>query len=59
MSNYSPIDFCYVRDRKRLGSTQCGDDELLRMIADCQSLERSDRDLGDGADIGARFISDY
>jgi hypothetical protein len=58
MSNYSPIHFCYERDRERLGSTQCGNDELLRMIADCQSLERSDRDLGDGAEIGARFTSD-
>ena len=33
MSNYSPIHFCYERDRERLGSTQCGNDELLRMIA--------------------------
>ena len=49
MSNYSPIHFGYERYRERLGSTQCGNDELLRMIADCQSLERSDRDLGDGA----------
>ena len=28
-------------NRERLGSTQRGNDELLRMIADCQSLERS------------------
>ena len=58
MSHYAPIHFSYKRDRERLGGTQCGDDELLRVIADCQSLERRDRDLGDGADIGARFIPD-
>ena len=57
MSHYAPIHFSYERDRERLGGTQCGNDELLRVIADCQSLERSDRDLGDGADIGARFTS--
>jgi len=32
MSNYSPIHFCYERDRERLGSTQCGNDEFLRML---------------------------
>jgi hypothetical protein len=58
MSHSAPVHFSYERDRERLGGTQCGNDELLRMIADCQSLERSDRDLGDGADIGARFTSD-
>jgi hypothetical protein len=57
MSNYSPIHFCYERDREGLGSTQCGDNELLRMIADRQGLERSNRDLGDSADVGARFTS--
>jgi hypothetical protein len=52
------ILFCHERVCERIGSTQCGDDELLRMIADCQSLERSGRNLGDGADIVARFTSD-
>ena len=58
MANYSPIHFCYERDRERLGSPQCCDDELLSVIADPQSLERSDRHLGDGADISVRFTSD-
>jgi len=58
MSNYAPICFSYERDRECLGGTQCRNDELLRLIADCQSLERSDRDLSDGAAIGARFASD-
>lgn len=58
MSHYTPIHFSYKRDRERLGGTQCGDDKMLRLIADCQSLERSGRNLGDGADIVARFTSD-
>ena len=41
-----------------MDTTQCRNDELLRLIADCQSLERSYRDLSDGAAIGARFASD-
>ena len=48
----------HERDRERLGGAQGGDDELLRMPADGQSLERRGCDLGDGADIGARFTSD-
>jgi hypothetical protein len=43
MSHYAPICFSYERHRKRLGSTQCGNDELARLIADCQSPERGDR----------------
>jgi hypothetical protein len=58
MSDYAPIHFSYKRDRKRLGGTQCGNDELLRLIADCQSLERSGRNFGDGSYIVARFTSD-
>ena len=58
MSHYEPIHFSYERDRERLGGMQCRNDELLRVIADRQSPERSDRDLSDGADIGARFASD-
>ncbi len=58
MSHYAPTHFSYERDRERLGGTQCGNDELLRLIADGQSLEGSGRYLGDGADIGARFTSD-
>jgi hypothetical protein len=58
MSHYAPLHFSYKRDRERLGSTQCGNDELLRLIADGQRLERSGRNLGDGADIVTRFTSD-
>jgi hypothetical protein len=29
------------------------------VVADLQGLERSDRDLGYGADIGSRFTPDY
>jgi len=58
MSHHAPIHFSHERDRERLGGTQCGNDELLRVMADRQSLKRGDCDLGDGADIGARFISD-
>jgi len=53
-----PIHFHYKRDRERPWRHAVGDDELLLVIADCQSLERRDRDIGDGADIGARFIPD-
>ena len=58
MSHYAPIHLGHERDGERLGGTQCDNDELLRLIADGQSPERRDRDLGDGADIGARFTSD-
>ena len=58
MSDDTPIHYCYKRDREHIGSAQSGNDELLRMIADCQCLERSDGDLGYGADIRACFTSD-
>ena len=58
MPHYAPIRFSHERDREPLGGTQCGNDELLCLITDCQSLERSGSNLGDGADIGARFTSD-
>src|SRR4030042_5444950 len=58
MPHYAPIHFSYERDRECLGGARCGNDELLCVIADCQSLERCDRDLGDGANIGTRFTSD-
>ena len=58
MPHYAPTHFSHERDREPRGGTQCGNDELLCLIADCQSLERSGRNLGDGADIGVRFTSD-
>ena len=58
MPYYAPTHFSYERDRERLGYAQCGNDELLRVFADCQSLERCDRDLSDRVDISARFTSD-
>ena len=58
MPHYAPVHFSYERDCERLGSAQCGNDELLRVIADRQSLERCDRDLGDDAGIGVCLTSD-
>ena len=58
MPHYAPIHFRDKRDRERLGGPQRSNDEWLRLIADRQRLERSGRNLGDGADIAARFISD-
>jgi hypothetical protein len=58
MPHDAPIHFGDKRDRERPGGTQCSNDELLRLIADRQRLERSGRNLGDGADIVARFTSD-
>lgn len=58
MSHHAPIHLSHERDGKRLGGAQCGNDELLCVIADRQSLERCGRDLGDGADLGAGFSSD-
>jgi hypothetical protein len=58
MSDYAPIHFSYKRDCKRLGGTQRGNDELLRLVADGQGLERSSRNFGDGVDIVAGFTSD-
>jgi hypothetical protein len=59
MSNYPPIHFCYERDRERPGGAQCGNDEVFGLIADRQTPERCDRDLGDGAGVSACLTSDY
>jgi hypothetical protein len=58
VSDYAPIHFRYKRHCERLGRPQCGDDELLRLTADCQRLERSGRYFGNAIDIVARFTSD-
>ena len=58
MPHYAPIHFGHERNSERLGGAQRVDDELLRMVAGCQSIERSDGDFSDSADVGARFTSD-
>ena len=58
MSHDAPIHFSHKRHSERLGGTQGINDEWLGLIADCQTLERSGRHLGDGADKVARLTSD-
>jgi hypothetical protein len=57
MSHHAPIHFRCERDSESFGGAQCGNDELLRMTADCEGFERSGRYLADSADVGARFTS--
>lgn len=59
MPQYPPLRFGHQRNRQRLGCAQCGKNELLGMTANRHGSEHSDREFGDGADIGARFVSDF
>jgi hypothetical protein len=58
MPHDAPLYFRDEGKRECLGVPQRGNDELLRVSADGQLLERCGGNLGNGADIGARFTSD-
>ena len=58
MPYHTAIGFCDERYREGPGGAQCRDDELLRVLADLQGLERGDSHLGDRAHIGIGFASD-
>jgi hypothetical protein len=58
MSNFAPIHLSHERDRQGFGGAERGNDELLRVIADRQSAECSDCDVGNGAGIGIGLTPD-
>ena len=51
MSYHSAIHFCDQRYRKSFGGTYRLDDELLRVVANLQGLERCDSHLSYRANI--------
>ena len=59
MAYHTTIDFGNERYREGLGGAQCLDDELLRVIADLQGLERCNRHFGYAADIGVSLAPDF
>jgi len=58
MPDHTAVHFCDERYREGLGGAQRLDDELLRVVAYLQGLERRDGHLGNRADIVVRFVPD-
>jgi hypothetical protein len=57
--HHSAIHLCDQRYGTSLSGTQRLDDELLRVAADLQGLERCDRHLSDRANIVMRLVPDH
>ena len=58
MPYHSAIHFCDQRYRESIGGAQRLDDEMLRVVADLQGLERCDGHLSDRANIVTRLVPD-
>lgn len=58
MPDHTAVQFCDERHRECPGGAQCGDDELLRVIADLQGIKRGDRYFGDRVHVGVGFAAD-
>ena len=58
MPHHSPIQFGDERYREGLGGAQRDDDELLRVPANLQRLERGNGYFGDRVRVGGRLVPD-
>ena len=58
MSHYAPFQFRHERNGERPGCAKGSNDELLSLVADGQSLERSSSNLSYSGNVCCRLFPD-